>query len=180
MPSLFRPVEKDRHRGYGGAFTVDAGGGIQLVADYRHTHRETYGDASRFGGEVRWNLEKQKLQAGFAYHRVSASDARVVDSAVPSFSLSHWEARAWVMAEKGKFSASLDGILHRFDDEKNPYLNGRTDLFELVGSLGMQTTADLRVSGDLVYAATPQFRKEVRGLLRAEYRFGMARKGGAK
>lgn len=180
LPSLFRSVEKDKHRAYGGSVVVGSGGPLEFVADYRHTTRETFGDSNRFGGDVRWTLEKQKIQSGFGYHRVTASDARLVDSATPSYSLAHHEVRAWVMAEKGKLTASLDGVLHSFDDKKNPYLNGRTSIFEIVGSLGMQASSNLRISGDLSYAANALFKKEVRGLLRAEYRFVPAKKGGAK
>jgi len=84
------------------------------------------------------------------------------------------------MAEKGKLTATLDGVLHSYDDKKNPYLNGRTSIFEIVGSLGMQASSNLRLSGDLSYAANALFKKEVRGLLRAEYRFVSAKKGGGK
>jgi len=180
LPSLFRTVEKDKHRAYGASVNVNPGGPLEFVADYRHTTRESFGDSNRFGGDVRWTLEKQKIVSGFGYHRVTASDAKLVDAAFPSYSLTHSELRAWVMAEKGKLSASLDGIYHRYDDDKNPHLNGRTSIFEVVGSLGMQTTSNLRISGDLSYAANPLFKREVRGLLRAEYRFTSAKKGGGK
>jgi len=47
-----------------------------------------------------------------------------------------------------------------------------------VGSLGFQATKNFKVSGDLSYGSTPVSKNETRGLLRAEYRFGMASKGG--
>lgn len=180
LPSLFRPQEKDKHRGWGGGFVVGSGGPLVFVADYRHTTRETYGDANRFGGELRWNIEKLKFQSGFGYHRVTASDVAPVDAVSLAYGLSHHEARAWAMVQKGKLSGSLDGIVHKYDDEKNPHLYGRTTVFEVVASLGHQATSNLKVSADLSYAANPLFKKEVRGLLRAEYRFVSAAKGGSK
>ena len=97
--------------------------------------------------------------------------------ASPSKSLSHREGRGWVMLTKGKFTGSLDGILQRYD-EGNPYLAGLKSVYEVVGSLGYQASANVKVSGDLSYGSTPVAKHETRGLLRAEYRFGMASKGG--
>jgi hypothetical protein len=81
------------------------------------------------------------------------------------------------MVAKGKFSVSLDGILQRYS-EANPYLNGLTNVYEVVGSLGYQATSNIKVSGDLSYGSTPLAKSETRGLLRAEYRFGFGKKGG--
>ena len=82
------------------------------------------------------------------------------------------------MHAKGKLSASLEGIFYSFDDDRNPNLNGKSSLYEVVGSLGYQATVGIRVSGDLAFGANPEVKREVRGLLRAEYRFGG--KGGRK
>ncbi len=180
LPNLFRQSEKDKFKAWGGSFAYGAGGPVEVVADYRHTNRETYGDANRYGAELRWNLEKQKVQTGFGYHRVSASDARVGDATTLAYGFSHHEVRAWAMAERGKLSASLDGIFHSYDDKKNPYLAGRSTVFEVIGSLGWQATANFKFSGDLSYGANPLNKSEVRGLLRAEYRFMSGKKGGGK
>jgi hypothetical protein len=130
------------------------------------------------GAEVRWSPKATKIQTGFGFYDVKADDAKVVDATTLSYGLSHRELRAWVMVEKGKFFASLDGISQSFDDAKNPYLLGRKTLNEVVGSLGFQATANLRISGDLSYATTPLVKGETRGLLKAEYRF--VSKGGKK
>lgn len=180
LPSLFRQSEKDKFKAWSGSFAYGAGGPVEVVADYKHTNRETYGDANRYGAELRWNLEKQKVQTGFGYHRVSAADAPVGDATTLAYGFSHSEFRAWAMAERGKFLASLDGIFHTYDDKKNPYLSGKSTVFEVVGSLGWQATENFRFSGDLSYGANPLNKKEVRGLLRAEYRFMSAKKGGGK
>jgi hypothetical protein len=177
LPSLFRQDEKDKFRGYGANVAWGTPGSLQVVGDYRHTHRESFGDANRFGAEARWT-PTEKVLTGFGAHRVNASEAVVVDPTVPSYSLSHMELRAWAMYTADRISASVDGILQNFDDKKNPNLNGQTSLYELVGSLGYQVTPALKVSGDLGYGTTALAKNEAKGLLRAEYRFGMARKGG--
>lgn len=179
LPSLFRQDEKDKFRAQSASVIFGAPDALQVVADYRRTHRESYGDANRFGGELRWMPKSSlKLQTGFGLHQVSADKVLLVDSRYPSYSLNHTELRAWVMAEKGAFSASLDGIHQNFSDKTNPNLNGITAVYEVVGSLGWRPTQNFKLSGDVSYGANPLAKKETRGLLRAEYRFGG--KGGQK
>jgi hypothetical protein len=178
LPSLFRTLEKGKFNAYGGSIGWSPVSNVQLLAQFRHTDRESYGVADRMGAEVRWNPKGTKVQTGFGFFDVKADDAKVVDATTLSYGLSHREVRAWVMVEKGRFFASLDGISQSFDDAKNPHLLGRRTLHEAVGSLGYQATANLRVSGDLSYATTPLVKGETRGLLKAEYRF--VSKGGKK
>lgn len=178
LPSLFRQVEKDKHRAVGASCIWGSAAALELVLDFRNTQRETYGDAKRFGGDLRWNLPEKKIQAGFGFHQVSADDVKWVSATLPSYGLSHRELRVWVMIEKGSFSASLDGIHHKYDDEKNPNLNGKSSVSEMVASIGYQAASNLKVSGDLSYGINPTFDKDVRAVLRAEFRF--AGKGGSK
>lgn len=180
LPSLFRQVENDKHRGLGGSLTVGDNQAFSLVADYRKTRRETYGDASRFGGEVRWGSSALKLQSGAGYHRVTAADVLLVGAQIPFYGLSHHEVRIWLLHDGGTYAVSLDGIQHRYDDKNNPNLNGRTSVYEFVASLGYRPTSTLNISGDVSYGADPQFQKEVRGLLRVEFRFGLGGQGGGK
>ncbi|MCM2250018.1 MAG: hypothetical protein NDI58_05570 [Geothrix sp.] len=177
LPSLFRQDEKGKFKAWGGKVAWQASDAFQLVADYRHTSREAFGDVNRAGGELRWTLNEKALMFGVSGHWVNAGNTIFVDSARPSHSLSHKEGRMWVMATKGRFTMSVDGILQRFEDS-NPYLNGLASVYEMVGSLGFQATTNLKVSGDISYGTTPVAKGETRGLLRAEYRFGFAKKGG--
>jgi len=177
LPSLFRQDDKDMFRGWGGNLTWTTGTALQLVADYRHTHRESSGDVNRAGGEMRWILNEKTLQFGFGAHWVNAGHITFVDVTAPFRSLSHKEARGWVMIQKGKLSASLDGIYQAYE-KNNPYLAGVRNLHEAVASLGYQATSQLKVSGDLSHGSTPAAKNETRGLLRAEYRFGFGKKGG--
>lgn len=177
MPSLFRQDDRDKFRGYGGTLSWVASSSLQMTGDYRHTHRETYGDTTQFGGEIRW-APAEKFLTGFGGHRVNAARAVVVDPMHPSYSLTHTEARAWAMYGTEKLTASADAIVQKYQDKLNPNLNGQAWLYEVVGSLGYQVMPSLKVSGDLGYGRTALAKNEAKGLLRAEYRFGMSRKGG--
>lgn len=179
MPSLFRQDERDKFKATS-ASVAWAGPKVRLTADWKHTQRESYGATNRVGADLLWAIDGEKLRSGFGYHKVSADDVKLVASIVPSYSLSHSQVRAWVMYDHGKLSASLDGILHAFDDKTNPHLNGQSSIYEVVGGLGYQVSSGLKVSGDLSYGANPLAKKEVMGLLRAEYRFTTVGKGGAK
>jgi hypothetical protein len=180
LPSLFRQDERDQFKATSGSVIWGSAASLQVVADYKHTDRLSYGATNRFGADVRWAMEGSKLRTGFGIHKVSADDVIQVSSLVPTYSLSYSEYRAWVMYDKGLLSASLDGILQSFNDKNNPNLNGKSTMYEVVGSLGYQVTPNLRVSGDLSLGANPLATKEVMGLLRAEYRFGTTSKGGSK
>lgn len=176
--SLFRQVERDKNRAWGGRVAWGEATSLQLLVDYRQIHRETYGDATRYGLETRWSMDESNFLAGVGFHRVDAEQAAIASGTVPTFSLSHGEARAWVMFNGSMFMSSLDGIYRSFDDKKNPYLNGRGSEYEMVASIGIQATKNLKLSGDVSYGANPLYNREVRGLLRAEFRFGLANKGG--
>lgn len=180
LQSLFRQNENDKFRAIGGSVTWGSPSSVEVVADFRQTNREAYGDATRIGADVKWNLSKLKLVSGFGYHRVNADNAPLLGTKTPAYSLSHEEARAWVMVQKGLMSASLDGIFYNFNDKTNPNLNGKSSIYQVVGSLGYQTTTNLKISGDISYGDDALFKKQVMGLLRIEYRFAFAGKGGKK
>lgn len=180
MPSLFNQYEPGRFQSQGFAATIGSAASWEGVLDFKRTDRESYGQANRFGGELRWRAKNGGWQSGLGYHRVNADDAKVTGVLLTSYGLSYNEIRAWLMFEKNKFSASLDGIHHSFDDKNNPNLNGKTSVYEVVGSAGYQLGTNFRLSADLSAGATPVLKNETRFLLRAEFRFGMASKGGAK
>ena len=177
LPSLFRQDEKDMFKGWGGKVTWNTTASFQMTADYRHMHRESFGDANRAGGDLRWDFNEKSVLLGVGAHWVNAVDSKFVDPAAPYRSLSHREARVWTLVTRGRLSASLDGIVQRYETG-NPYLAGMKTLYEGVGSLGFQATPSMKVSGDISYGSNPVAKHETRGLLKAEYRFGTAKKGG--
>ena len=180
LPSLFNPYELGRFRSQGLSATLGSATSWEGVVDLKRTDRESYGRATRFGGELRWHATGTGLQCGFGAHRVNAADVPVSGVLITSYGLSYTELRAWVMYEKDRFSTTLDGIHQNFKDRNNPNLNGKTSVYEVVGSVGYQATTNIKLSGDLSYGVTPLFQRETMALLRADYRFGLASKGGKK
>lgn len=179
MPSLFRQDEKGMFNAIGGNVVIGSASAVQVTADFRYTRREIYGTANRFGGDVKWGSHGGAMAYGAGYHRVQGTQVPFsAPSTTPYYSLSHNELRAWAMFEAKKYSASIDAIYHGYSDENNPALNGKTSLYEVVASVGYRPMDNLKVSGDLSIGATPTYSRDVRGLLKAEFRFGMARKGG--
>lgn len=188
MPTLFRQDEQGLFKAVGGRVTQTVSDSMSIVWDYRQTRREGRtlanplgggGDATSLGVDLRWTLQEKTLQFGLGDRHVEVKDVKgPVDPLAPYKLLSHDEIRAWVLRSKGKLSLSLDGILQRYTEAQNPYLNGVQNLYEVVGSVGYQASTHVKVSGDLSYGSTPITKNEVRGLLRAEYRFGVGKKGG--
>lgn len=180
LPSLFRPTEQGRFKAQGLSATLGNPATWQAVVSVRRTNRESYGQATRYGADLRWHATGSPYQAGASVHRVVADDVPLNGVRIPSYGLSHVELRAWAMAERGKAFASLDGILLRYDDRNNPSLDGRRYLYEAVGSLGYKASDAFKGSADLGYLSNPAFKKELRALLRLEFRFGFPSKGGAR
>lgn len=180
LPSLFNQDEKGKFSAYTLSAIWGPTADLKVVADYRHTKRETFGAANRFGADLRWQFSEWKLQTGFGFHRVNAADVQKPGELIPSYGISHLETRAWAMYDGGFYFASLEGIHQQFDDKHNPNLNGKGYAAEVVASLGIRPAEDLKISGDVVLGTNAEYRKDVRGLLRVEYRFGLAGKGGRK
>jgi hypothetical protein len=177
LPSLFRQDDNDMFKGWGGKVVWTTPASFQAVVDYRHMHRESFGDTNRFGGDLRWDFNEKTVLFGVGGHLVNAVETKFVDPAAPFRSLSHKEGRIWTMVTRGKFTASLDGIMQHYETG-NPYVAGARKLYEAVGSLGYQASTNVKVSGDISYGTSLVAAHETRGLLRAEYRFGFAKKGG--
>ncbi|MBI4913492.1 MAG: hypothetical protein HY823_12195 [Acidobacteria bacterium] len=182
LHSLFNQHEKGKFSAYGAGLVFGTAAKLQVTADFRHTKREIYGEANRFGVDAKWAVAGTKIVAGAGIHQVSAPDAAASpDPESLRYGTSHSEARLWAMWETGKLSFSGDGIYYKFKDSTNPNLYGKDAMFELVVSAGYQATPEFKVAGDLAYGANAFAKSETRGLLRLEYRFGgPAAKGGKK
>lgn len=179
LPNLFNHEEKDKHKGYGGTVTMTAGSAKapDVTLDFRRTERQSFGNANRYGADLRWAGAEAKVKGGFGLHKVD-SDKAVIGSTL--FGMSREEVRAWVMLERGKLSASLDGIYYHFSDKSNPDLNGKSALGQLIASVGIRPTENLSVSGDLGYGVNAFYQNQTSVLLRTTYRFSVASKGGSK
>jgi len=82
------------------------------------------------------------------------------------------------MWDGGFYFASADGIYQKFADKLNPNLYQKNWAAEAVASAGIKPTETLKISADVVVASNAYVKKEVSGLVRVEYRFGMAKGGG--
>lgn len=180
LPSLFNPYELGCFRSQGLSATIGSATSWEAVIDCKKTNRDSYGRATRFGGELRRHATETGFRYGFGFHRVNADDVPITGVLITSYGLSYCEIRAWVMYEKDRLSAALDGIHQNFDDKNNPNLNGKASVYEVVGSVGFQVAPNIKISGDLSYGVTPLLQQETIALLRADYRFGMASRGGKK
>jgi len=179
LPSLFNRDEQGMVKATGASVTWAALANLQLVADVRRADRTAYGVTTRAGGDFRYSLPDAHILAGAGYHKVNAFSTLSVVTPFPSYSLSHSEMRAWLMADRGPLSASLDVIrLHYSSPYSNANLAGQGIESAIVGSLGYKPKESLKVSGDLTIEDNPLFRKQAMGLVRVEYRFGFASKGG--
>jgi hypothetical protein len=178
LPSLFNQNEQGMFKATGAKLTWQAPANLQVVGDVRRTDRESYGTTTRAGADFRYALPESHILAGLGYHKVNADQVQAVDAVVPAYSLSHSESRAWIMAEKGAYSASLDAIRNHYAAPyTNPSLNGQGIESAIVGSVGYKAKNGAKVSGDLTVEDSPIFGKQTIALLRFEYRFGLAGKG---
>ena len=154
---------------------------LELTADYRHTRRDTFGSAGRYGVEARVSVPDWKITGGAGYHWIDTGDVPLPSgSIIPRYSLAHHEVRGWVSTTLSNYTASLDAISFIFDDMKNPNLYGKRAACELVASVGYRVLPNLSVSGEASYGANPLYTSEFKGLVRAEYSFSVAGKGGKK
>jgi len=179
LPSLFNQNEQGMFKATGGSLVWGPAAKWQVVADVRRTERGIEGNSTRAGADLRYTDAEKHFLAGGGYHRVNAFEAASLGFLTPAYGLSHDEMRAWVMTQHGACSASLDAIrMFYADSGKNPNLNGQATETAVVGSLGYQAKSNLKLSGDLTVEDTPLYRKQTTGLVRVEYQFALAGKGG--
>lgn len=179
LPSLFDMNEKGMFSSRGASLAWTGVSNLEFTADVKENKRDLYGITTRYGGDFRYNFAGAHILAGAGFHKVNAFDVVAVDPLVPSYSLSHREARAWAMYENGAFSASVDGIRFSYvDAASNPNLYGKSIESQIVGSVGYQFLANLKVSADMSVEDTPLYRKQAMGLIRIDWKFGFSGKGG--
>lgn len=181
LPSLFNPQEPGTFRSQGVAFFIGAPTSrFQGVVDLKKTHRDSYGDSLRYGGELRGSVAPANLKYGVGLHRVNADAANYSGIVATFYGLAHTELQGWVTYEKDRMTAAFNAIHHHFDDPANPSLYGKGSLSEIVGALGYQATPDLKVSCDVIRGVSSLMQAETLFVMRADYHFGWARKEGVK
>jgi len=163
--SLFNPDTAGGQKAAGLNYTLQVSKPLEVTAAFRHFDRDITGTSDRYGAEGRLALFEGKGLSGLSYYRVTA----------PSGINSFHEVRAYLLYTAARYSASIDGITHLYDDE----INGKKSGFELQGSAGYRLMPELNLSCDLSYAQNPSYSSEVKGLVRLTFNYNTGR-GAAK
>jgi hypothetical protein len=139
---------------------------LSVSADYkRHTY-EIAGNANYYGGKVSYSLP-QSFSAGAGMHRMQGSTDR----------LRYTESRIFASKQLGKADLTIDAQEVRYDNR----INGIHNSYGVTGAAGYEFSEKLKVTGDVEYSRNPDFKNEVRGLVKITYAFDTKRSvGGGK
>jgi hypothetical protein len=175
MPSMLNGNNlNELSRSLGGSASYQLDAKTEITLDAKHYSRDL-GKADRVGGLVRYTLPEAALRAGLGYHYLrSSSDFAVIPSSTASGSFH--ELRAYAMRDTKSYFCSLDMIDYVFKKD----IAGKSQAFELAGSLGYHLSPNLAFSGDLSYGSNPLYDDEVKGLLRLTYTAKFTGKGDQK
>lgn len=164
----------DRSRILGGLASYSLSSQMELSADYRHYTREI-GNADRMGADLRYRFKDNDIRTGAGYHYLRAGSGFAV---IPSSaaSASFHELRGYVMRDTKSYFASADVIAYIF----NKKISNTRSAWETIGSVGYHFTPAIALSGDLSYGQSPEYRDDLKGLIRLTYNMNYSSKGGAK
>jgi hypothetical protein len=166
LRTLFNPDISDKVRLFGGNITWLPVKMLETTLTYQRIKRDTLGNADRYGAELRMNFLENKLRPGASYFRVKG-DTR---------SRSYHEVRGYILYDPAKLVTSLDAIAHIYDEK----IYNKKNAYEIAASLGYRFLKNLLLSADMSYGENPQYKDEVKGLLRLTYNYTLARKGAGK
>lgn len=158
----------DKSRIYGASAYYSLTPQLDLTADYRHYKREI-GNADRFGADISYRFDANKIRTGAAYHYLRAGSGFAV---IPesNASASFHELRGYVMRDAKKYIASADAIAYVYKKK----ISGKRSAWEAICSLGYKFTPDLILSGDMSYGQSPEYKDDLKGLLRLSYNFSFS------
>jgi len=135
-------------------WTVEAG-----VKAIRHD-RDDPGDATRAELGLRYAYNDRKDVAGLSGAVVSADRSEN----------EYQEYRLFGSYSPGPFRFSLDALTQRYGEAVGG--SPVEDAYQVVGSAGWQPLPYLKVSGDITYTRSPQFKEDFAGLVRASLDWG--------
>ncbi len=171
--SLINPNNlNEKSRSLGGSASYELGKAVEIAGDYKHYTRE-FGNADRYGADLRFSFLENSVRSGLAYHYLRAGSAF---SSVGNPSASYHELRAYALHDTKTYFASVDVIDYIFKEK----IDNEKSAWEAQASLGYHLTPDLAVSGDFSYGRNPQFTEEIKGLVRLTYNMAFDSKGGKK
>jgi opacity protein-like surface antigen len=169
MPSF---KTADRSRTIGGSVSYQISKNIGVAADYKHYTRQ-FGNADRYGTDVRLSFSDNSIRGGLGYHYLRASQGFAI---TPYTSASYHELRGYLLHDTKGYFSSID-VLGYFFNEK---IYNENSAWEGTVSLGYHLNPALALSGDISYGRNPEFADETKGLLRLTYNMTFEGKGGKK
>lgn len=129
---------------------------LTIVADYKLYGYEIAKNANYFGGKATYSLP-QSFAAGLAVHRMDGKTDR----------LCYTEYRAYASKKIGKADVSIDLINIGYDAP----INGVENSYAVTGSAGYEFNKKVKIGANVEYLQSPDFKNEVRGLVKATYAF---------
>jgi hypothetical protein len=165
-------------RSMGGSASYEFSKAVELAVDYKHYIRD-FADlrgnksADRTGGDIKLSFLDNSVRSGLGYHYLRA-DKEFAITGTPS--ASYHEMRVYAMHDTKTYFAAVDAIDYMFEDK----VNNEKNAWEAMGSLGYHLTPALAVSGDFSYGRNPQFKEDMKGLVRLTYNMTFDSKGGKK
>jgi hypothetical protein len=166
-PFVFPAIDpKERLQTVGGDLELPLPGGLTLAGDYTNYRYEIADKAERYGARLDW-AGAGGLAAGLGYHR-SQGDA--AENRYDEYS-------AYASGHLGPVRISLGLHEMRLAEE----INGTRDALTATLAAEAQLTSSLSLGADVEYGTNPERTSEVRGLLKATWRYALdtAGKGGA-
>jgi hypothetical protein len=165
-PFVFPAVDPDeRLRTLGGDVEIPIAAGFTLTGDYTNYDYAIAATANRYGARLDW-AGKAGTSAGIGYHRCQG------DAAENRYD----EYSAFGSAHLGRVAVS--GLLQevRYGEE----ISGTRDAFTATLAADTSLSPALSLGADVEYGSNPDFKSEVRGMLKLTWRYAAdtAAKGG--
>lgn len=166
MNNALLPVEDEKLDRIGGELEILLGRGFTLAGEYvLFDNAEAESEGSVFGARLDW--AGSGLAAGAGYRQV---EGEAVEDR-------YWEAVAHVTLPAGPVQVSLSGEYLAYEQEINDRKTATT------GKLGLSypASASLELSASAEYGRTPDYDRNVKGLLAMTWRYDASmKKGGTK
>lgn len=161
-PAFSEVRQNEKLDKFGGELSYALGWGVTLTGDYTNYRYDSSPEARRYGGGVEWMGTRATLGAAYRQMRGDAEEDRY----------QHVHAHATTTVGPVRLLVAGDHLI--YDSEINGEKNGTTGTL----SLGYNPTeaVELTLSGE--YGSTPEYTREVKGLLALLWRFDVSTKKG--
>lgn len=140
---------------------------VRLSADYKNYAYDIAGPANYYGGKATFTLP-ESFMAGLSIHRMDGENAK----------LQYMEYRLFASKKLGKVDLTAD----LFDVDYDSPINGVKQTYSASVGAAYAITDRIKVSADVDYSKTPDFDRDLTGMVRFTYAFDkqFGTEGGAK